>query len=144
MPNAIEFIDNEQYCRWKGNLMTPENCIALFGLPVEEIHTLDDKTIIIYGDKDYTKLLIEGDSIQDAICIYIKFHSYENVEYSYDNALDEAHGFSKIHKSQKLLVNDQFLNGIKSISLLTEELKSKIKIDLATQYFTDLNKYYVG
>lgn len=138
----IEFIDGENYCRWKDVEMTPENRTKLFGLPVEEIHKEDDKIIIIYGDEDYTKLLVEGNSIQDVICTYLKFISYEDTKYSYDNALDEAHGFSKKHVSRKLNLDQELLDSINEIRLLSSEIKSSINIELAFQYFQDLNNYY--
>lgn len=43
----IEFIDNEPFCRWKGVMLTPENCIELFGFDCIEIYTKTNKLIII-------------------------------------------------------------------------------------------------
>lgn len=136
---VINYIEGEGYCRYNGVLMNPENMKKTFGFNGElEKIEINDKTIIImYGDDNL--IYVESDNIVDAIYIYLYSKSYENVTHSFDNALDEVHGFSKEHKNRVL--EFKHVDEIPNIRVLTKEQKSKLKID---EYFKFIDEIYLS
>ena len=142
MNNAVTFTDNENHCRWNGILMTPEQCLLRFGFLLEDICIYEGKYIITAGDESFTQTIIEAESIQEAICVYLKFISREEKSYYYDNALDEAHGFGKEKILRTITLDNDLLEHIRTIELLTDEMRSEFNLDLALLFMNDLNKFY--
>jgi hypothetical protein len=131
----VNYVDGESFCRYNGVLMNPENMKKTFGFngELEEIEINDKTIIIMYGDDDL--IYVDSDNIADAIYIYLYSKSYETTSVSYDNALDEAHGFSKEHKNK--ILEFKHVDEIPNIRVLTKEQKSKFKID---EYFEFLDE----
>ena len=152
MKNKIEFIEGEEFCRYNGILMTPENHRDLFGFYGEmEEYEYNDKKYIYLSlydeenfkqgfDIDSSKIYIEAKDIKEAIFLFLHSVSCEETNYSYDDELDEAHGFAKEHT--RLIVDFEQIERIQDIEILTEEIKSKLKIEEYFDFINALDLYY--
>ena len=148
MKNKIEFIEGEKFCRYNGILMTPKNHRDLFGFygEMEEYEYNNKKYIYLslYDEENFnidsSKIYIEAKDIKEAIFLFLHSVSCEETSYSYDNPLDEAHGFAKEHT--RLIVDFEQIERIQYIEILTEEMKSKLKIEEYFDFIDALDLYY--
>ena len=138
----IEFNDDESYCRYNGMLCTPEKTTKMFGGAFEYITIVEEHYIIYECLGDDFIIWVDTDSLQKAIELFIKFQCREEVSYHYDNALDEAHGFSKEHKTSKLIVDEDFFDCLRNIKLLGEQKKRIFKIEKFLIFQKELDEYY--
>ena len=140
----IEFIDNEEFCRWNGVEMTDEEHIKQFGAVFNDLQ--NDMWYInnhIYsGKSNYNEAFID----------FLKSVSYTNNETTYDNALDYAHGFGRQFKNELVTINDELFESVRRIKLFSEEPDSKnwnlskmleFHINLL-QHYDGLRKIYSG
>ncbi len=133
----IEF-RNEEWCRWNGTLMSPENCKKLFGTEYEifvEDGFIDD------GETIYTDLPI-GE-------ILLKFGEIHEKPEPYDpvlnlNSVTAIHQFSWEESLAGKIVFD--VNFIKNLTIKPmKQFKKdypKFNQELHDQFYAELDQYY--
>ena len=133
----IEFIDNEEWCRWNGELMSPENMIKLFGVDIAEV----DGNIYYANDFIY----IAADTMQEAIIKLLQSKSFTETNHYFEDRLDERHGFAKYNEQTLVELDDNLIDSINRIKLLAESPEAEhwdfMEIQL---FFRELNEYYNG
>ena len=131
----IEFIDNEEFCRWNGVEMTDEEQIKQFGAVFNDLQ--NDMWYInnhIYSGKS---------NYNEAFINFLKSVSYTNNETTYDNALDYAHGFGREIKSELVTIDEELFKLVSKIKLFSEEPESKNwNLSKMLEFHTDLLQYY--
>ena len=137
----IEFIDNEDHCRWNGVNMSPEHNLEVMGIDLEEVCEIEGCTIVTgYTENEKYVNAIDAPNLVEAIILYLKNRSYVKKDYSCNNALDRAHGFSKENSTTLIHVSEDFYDDIKSIVLLKDH--PEINIELCKEFSKVLDEYY--
>lgn len=137
----IEFIDDEEFCRWNGELTTPEYLINTLGICFSECFEIDNKLIIIGSDiGNDISVYVDAENINDAILLYLKSVAYKREIGTYDNALDERHGFAKVEETLVIDFHEYVQEEIKSIKLLSEA--THINVEKCKELNKELNDYY--
>ena len=127
--NKIEYRDNEDYPRYNGILMTPEECIKLYGFDVE--FDILKKDIIslngtIYTNKKlYDVIMLLGTRFTDIGCY--------NDEDFYSQSLKETVIIP--------ICNIEFLKSIKPLEDFKKDYPN-INIEKYKEFYGCLNEYY--
>lgn len=120
---------------WKNNLITDEYLMEEFGM-VEIIYSNTDDILGFYTDLE---LFIIAKNERDAILKIINILATEKISHYYEDALDEAHGFSKEYKT--LIINNvSTLSNMIRVFKLVDKMPKTYK---AFQEYEDaLDLYY--
>lgn len=131
----IEFIDGEEWCRWNGELMSPENRIKLFGVDIDDVE----------GDIYYANdsIYIAANTIQEAIIKLLELRSFVETDHYFENRLDERHGFAKYNERTLVKFDEDLIDTINKIKLLSESPET-IHWDFMKiqSFFQELNQCY--
>lgn len=131
----IEFINNEEFCRWNGVEMTEEEQLKQFGAIYNDLQggMWYINNHIYSNQPDYTEAIID----------FLKSVSYTNSETTYDNALDYAHGFGRQFRNELVTINDELFESVRKIKLFSEEPDSKNwNLSKMLEFHNDLIQYY--
>lgn len=135
---TIEFLENEEYCRYNGMLCDESWYIDNFGLLINEIYHTDKYLIIETEDKYY----IKAQSLNEAFYKWLLCFSRDRESYHYDNILDEEHGFSKKTVFKEYCVDEDTEKNINSIELWTPDIINEENIEKYLVFQTALDNYY--
>ena len=137
----IEFIDKEDHCRWNGVYMSPEHNLEVMGIDLDEVYEIEECTMVT-GYKENEKYIyaIDASNLVEAIILYLKCKTYTETYKSYENALDEEHGFAKKTYKQLICVGEDFYDDLKSIVLLKDH--PEINVELCKEFSKALDEYY--
>lgn len=131
----IEFVDNEEWCRWNGELMSPENMIKLFGVDIAEV----DGDIYYANDFIY----IAAETMQEAIIKLLQSKSFTETDHYFEDRLDERHGFAKYDERTLVNFDDDLIDSINRIKLISESPETENwEFTRIRLFFQELNKYY--
>ena len=128
----IEFIDGEDYCRWNGILMSPENHKDLFGIE-NEIEVLnEDFTIIIYDDWIYS----DESFGKTVLSLGWKLHESE--------LRDTNNSYIERMLLTKILIDEDSVSGLKGIKPIEDFFIDYKNFDIEKykEFYTELDKYY--
>ena len=136
--NKIEYRDNEEYVRYNGILMTPEECTKLYGFDGE--FDILKKDIISFNGTIYT-----NKKLYDVIKLLGEVH--DEVE-EYDVISSQGRGFST-HCAEEKLNNTvviplrviEYLEMIKPLEDFTKD-HPNINIEKYKEFYSCLNEYY--
>lgn len=131
----IEFINNEEFCRWNGVEMTEEEQLKQFGAIYNDLQgNMWHINGHIYSNQpDYTEAIID----------FLKSVSYTNSETTYDNALEYAYGFGRLVETEIVKINEELFKSIRKIKLFSEEPDSKNwNLSKMLEFHNDLIQYY--
>ena len=136
--NKIEFIDGEEYLRFNGVLMTPEECIKLYGFDGE--FDILKKDIISLNGTIYT-----NKKLYDVIKLLGEVHG--EVE-EYDVISSQGRGFETYCAEERLnntvvipLRVIEYLDAIKPLEDFTKDYPN-INIEKYKEFYSCLNEYY--
>ena len=135
----IEFIDGEPFCRYDGILMTPENCIKMFGTDYTEVDSeefiqWEDGTI--YTDFSFSEII-------KAIAYKETFNEPE-----YDDALSQGYGFGQYTRDKEIencyILTKGSVNSIKDIKPIKSFKKDhpEVKLKKLIKFSNELYKYF--
>lgn len=136
--NKIEYRDNEDYPRYNGTLMTPEECIKLYGFDGEfelfsdGLYSINDTT---YTDK----------SFYDIVMLLGTVHG--KVE-EYDSIASQGRGYETFYFEKQLentivipIVNLDCIKRIKPLKDLKDDYPN-LNIEKYKEFYSCLNEYY--
>lgn len=131
----IEFVNNEDYCRWKGVQMTDDEHLKQFGAIFNDLQG----DLWFINDNIY----IDSSDYKDAIIKFLKSVSDNVIKTTYDNDLDKVHGFGNQAAIEVVEINDNLFKAIDMIKLFSEEPDSKNwNLSKMLEFHNDLIQYY--
>lgn len=139
--SKLTWIEGENAC-WEGVEMTNEAHQKRFGC-LELLYGNNDDIIgFTRLENDGTaNIYYVGDSERQVILNLIKEATYEHTSYSYEDALAEAHGFSKEHKNLQIGNVESLLEDIEEFILISK-LPNSVKVEDYEEFQDVLDIYY--
>lgn len=139
--SKLTWIEGES-ASWEDVEMTNERHQKRFGC-LELIYGEDNEVsgfVKLEDNGDINTYRI-GNSEREVILKIINSYIYEASNYSYDDALAEAHGFSKEEKTLEISNATELLEEVKSFILISE-LPSTIKVEDYEEFQDALDVYF--
>jgi hypothetical protein len=126
-----------QDASWEGIEMTDEAHQKRFGC----LGLVYGKGDEIIGYIDESDIYLKGVSEREAILKVMYNHLYDEISYSYDNALDERHGFAK--EAQKLSMSciEEFIKTVQTF-ILIPEIPESVKVTVLQEFEDEIEKYF--
>jgi glucan phosphorylase len=126
-----------QHASWEGVEMNNLRMMNRFGC-LELIYGENDE-IIGFIDLDNTYLI--GNSERKVILKLIRNYTEEYSSYSFDNSLDEAHGFANETKNLRITRVSDLINDIENFVFLNKLPESVNVIDYQ-EFMEEIDKYF--